>query len=230
MTSSVRCSASGPGRSGRCTCSPPRAARLGQDPDGGLDVVVDRRRPRWAASDAVRRRGRGSAPLHASMSGRPSGGGIARRQDSSSWPTASAIVPPPPPPPNRKPYGPASSAVRALAGQARLDLVDTACRAGPSPCRPASRRPRRTARRARISRMSSVVPPLHRTRLRRTCRSSRLSAVSAASSGAVVSVGGRIPSGIGQTIAHARARSRSACRPLRACRAGSGRRHRPRSA
>src|SRR6478735_5867953 len=50
--------------------------------------------------------------------------------------------------------------------------------------------------------MTSVVPALHRTRLRRTCWTIRLSAVSAASSGAVVSVG-RIPSGIGQTIAHA---------------------------
>src|SRR6478609_4067330 len=51
--------------------------------------------------------------------------------------------------------------------------------------------------------MTSVVPPLHRTRFRRTCRTSPLSAVSAASSGGVVSVGVRIPSGIGQTIAHA---------------------------
>src|SRR6476646_4977773 len=50
--------------------------------------------------------------------------------------------------------------------------------------------------------MTSVVPALHRTRLRRTCWTIRLSAVSAASSGAVVSVG-KIPSGIGQTIAHA---------------------------
>src|SRR6476620_10255965 len=50
--------------------------------------------------------------------------------------------------------------------------------------------------------MTSGVPALHRTRLRRTCWTIRLSAVSAASSGAVVSVG-RIPSGIGQTIAHA---------------------------
>src|SRR3954469_863654 len=51
--------------------------------------------------------------------------------------------------------------------------------------------------------MTSVVPPLHRTRFRRTWRTSRPSLVSAASSGSVVSVEGRIPSGIGQTIAHA---------------------------
>src|SRR6516162_4199157 len=52
------------------------------------------------------------------------------------------------------------------------------------------------------TRISSVVPPLHRTSLRRTRRMSALSAVSAACSGAVVSLGGWIPSGICQTIAH----------------------------